>query len=62
MKKKQNEGLLMSKDIYQAPKVEVFHLGSNLSFLEQGFSSNGELDPLKEGYEIGVDDDEYPIG
>ncbi len=62
MNKEQKNELLECKQAYQAPRVELFQLGSNLSFLVQGFSSNGELDLLEDGSEIGIDNDEYPIG
>ncbi len=57
MKKKE----IQLRASYQAPKVELIKLGQSLSFLVQGFSSEGELDPFKEGDELGVDDQGKPI-
>ncbi len=62
MKKEQQTALQQGKADYQTPKVEVFRLGESLNFLEQGFSSNGELDPFLDGEELGVDEQGTPIG
>ncbi len=56
--KKEDRQLKVS---YQAPKVELIKLGQSLSFLVQSFSSEGELDPFKEGEELGLDADGNPI-
>ncbi len=56
--KKEDRQLKVS---YQAPKVELIKLGQSLNLLVQSFSSEGELDPFKEGDELGVDDQGKPI-
>lgn len=57
MKKKQNQ----SKENYHKAVVEVFYLERKCYFLESSFSSTGNLDPLLDGDELGVDDEGNPI-
>ncbi len=61
MKTINNKSILHRLSNYQPPKVELLALKSNLSFLAQSFSSDGEFDPIDDGGEFGVDEDGNPI-
>ncbi len=52
--------VIANKANYQYPKVERIQL-KNLSFLVQGFSGDGELDPIDDGGEFGLDEFGNPI-
>ncbi len=61
MNKEQGEQEVQGRANYLKPKVELFRLGENLNFLKI-FSAHGELEQYEGWEEIGVDENDIPIG